>query len=434
MQLTKVQFAIIGSILAFVTIIILLFTGVIPGLRSKTTGNLAGNLTIWGVFDTEKTMNESLITSFVTANPAVRITYRQMNPATYELDLINALAAGTGPDIFMLKNTWLSKHANKISPLPADRLPINGLGAIFPDVVIRDFVANNTIYALPLYIDTLAMFYNKTIFDNLAIAQPPVTWSEFQELVPRLRSAKSDGTIVRPAAAIGGSDRNINGATDLLNLIMMQSGVPILAEDGSRAIFSNSAGPAVEFYTDFANPRSPYYTWDPSQHYSLDSFAEEAAPIIFTYAFQTPLLKEKNPFLNFATAPMLQMKGAAKHVNYANYFGLTVASTSKQKDLAWAFIMNSTLNTSANINYLNAANRPPALREVIAVSVNDPDIGLFSRQALTAASWQKIDDAAIDATFTRMIELINNGQLQIGVALKQAEEEITSLMQRSLPR
>ena len=431
MQLTKMQLALIGGGLVIITVVVLIFMGIIPGLQSESAGGLAGSLTIWGVYDSEQTMKQTLINDFVTANPNVKILYRQLDPWTYEADLINAMAAGTGPDIFMIKNTWLRKHADKISPLPSDLLATNAMGPLFPDVVLNDFIADGKIFALPLYIDTLAMFYNKTAFDNAAIAQPPATWDEFQQIVTKLRKVDRNGNITRPAAAIGGSDRNINAATDLLNLIMMQFGTKMTDENVRRATFSSGAN-AVEFYTDFANPRSQYFTWDPSQHYSLDAFAEENTPIIFNYAFQIPLLKNKNPFLNFAAAPMLQIKDTPKQINYANYFGLTVSSTSKQKSLAWNFIMNATLNAASNINYLNATGRPPALREVIGVSAQDPDIGLFSRAALTAVSWAKIDDSAIDTSFSKMVELVINGQLPISTALKQAEEEVTGLIQRRL--
>jgi ABC-type glycerol-3-phosphate transport system substrate-binding protein len=434
MRLTKIQIAIIGIVLAIVIAAVLLFMGVIPGLRSKSqTGGLAGSITIWGVFDDEQTINKTLITDFMTANPNVRVTYREMSPDTYEADLVNALAAGTGPDIFMIKNTWLGKHANKISPLPPELLPVSGMGALFPDVVLNDFVAGNQIYALPLYVDTLALFYNKTIFDNASIAKPPTTWDEVQSLIPTLRQIDRTGTITRPAAAIGGSDRNINSASDLLNLVMMQQGVTMTDKKVSRATFGDTAAPAVTFYTDFANPRSPYYTWDPSQHYSLDAFAEEKVGMIFNYAFQVPLLKQKNPFLNFGVAPMPQIKNTPKQANYANYFGLTVSNTSKNKALAWAFIMASTLTPVNNINYLNATGRPPALREVIAATANDPEIGLFSRQALTAVSWPKVDDAGVDSSFSKMVELIINGQLPIQTALKQCEAEVSSIIQRYAP-
>lgn len=433
MQLTKLQIVLIGVGLVIITVVVLLFMGVIPGLKSNTAGGIVGSLNVWGVYDSEQTMKDTLITDFITANPNVKIEYRQLDPATYESDLVNAMAAGNGPDIFMIKNTWLRKHADKISPLPADLLPSNAMGALFPDVVLNDFIANDKIYALPLYIDTLAMYYNKTIFDNAAIAQPPTTWDELQQLITKLRKTDRNGTVIRPAAAIGGSDHNINAGTDLLNLVMLQFGTKMTDDSVSHATFSTGAK-AVEFYTDFANPRSPYFTWDGSQHYSLDAFAEENTAVIFNYAFQGPLIKNKNPFLNFGIAPMLQIKNAPKAINYANYFGLTVSSTSKQKALAWNFIMSSTLNLVSNVKYLNATNRPPALREIIGFTSDSPEIGLFSRQALTAVSWAKIDDAAIDASFSKMVELIINGQLPIHTALKQSEEEVTGLIQRRLPR
>ena len=433
MNFSKTQIILLGAGVLIVTLIVLLLVGVIPGLRQKgAVDGPTGQITVWGVYDSERTISDTLIAPFVTANPNAQITYRQMDPRTYEQDLINALAAGTGPDVFYVKNSWLTKHADKLWPLPAENFSLATTKQLFPDVVIQDFTIGSSMYALPLYVDTLALFYNKAIFDNAGIAEPPRTWEDFTELIPKLRIIDATGQLTRAAAAIGGSGRNINSATDLLNLIMLQNGTAMTDQGFTRATFAGSGANAASFYTDFSNPRSKNYTWDSSSHYSLDAFAEENVAMIFNYAYLVPQLRQKNPFLNFGIAPMLQYKNAARQINYPNYFGLGISATSKQKDLALAFITNSTMDAATNIGYLNATGRPPASRQTVAISMADPEIAIFSRQVLTAMDWPKIDDEAIDTSFTKMLELVNSGQLPLARALKQTEEEITALIQRRL--
>ena len=192
-------------------IFILIFAGVIPGLRPGAKQRLKADLEFWGVFD-KSDIYQSVIDQFQNIHQGVSINYRQFDPQSYENELINALAAGQGPDIFMIHNSWLPKHYDKISPLPSEKLNIAVYGdQLFPKVVKTDFTANDVIYALPLSIDTLALIYNKDIFDQSGIALAPATWLEFQNIVPKLRILDNTGKISRAAAAIGGSEKALTG-------------------------------------------------------------------------------------------------------------------------------------------------------------------------------------------------------------------------------
>jgi multiple sugar transport system substrate-binding protein len=278
----------------------------------------------------------------------------------------------------------------------------------------------------------LALFYNKKIFDNAGIAEPPRTWEDFEKVASKLTTFNRNGQMTKAGGAIGSSSRNINEATSLLSLIMLQKDVQMLSPNLDSANFSRGNGTnALDFYTHFTNPRSNSYIWDATFHYSLDAFAEESVAMIFNYAFQIPRIKDKNPFINMAVAPMPQFKDAPVAVNYANYFGLGVSKNSPNKDLAWMFILNSTTDQAVNADYLNATARPPALRSTIALAINDPTVGIFSRQALTSASWPQVDASAIDSIFSDMIESVSFGQANSITAIKRAEEQVTAIMNRN---
>jgi multiple sugar transport system substrate-binding protein len=429
MNFSKTQMLLIGGGALIVLVLVLLFTGVIPGLRDNTA-NIKADLIVWGVFDPESAVRDTIISDFATKNKNIRVLYEQKNPATYEQDLVNALAAGTGPDVFFFKNTWLPKHGDKLLPFDQKSFPVQTLESLFPRVVAQDFARDGRVYALPLYVDTLALFYNRAIFDNANIPLPPTDWKSFENTVRELRRFDQNGRITKAAAAIGGSSRSINEATDLLSLIMLQGGSGITTNGGNRSDISLTASDAVAFYTGFANPRSRTYTWDSNQHYSLDAFAEENVAMIFNYAYQIAAIKAKNPFLQFKIAPIPQPAGATRSVNYASYWGLGVSNRSKYPAVAFDFIRNATLDPAVNGKYLNAVNRPPALLTLIEPNLNDPDFGVFVRQSLTATSWKQPDASAIDTVFARMIDLINSGQLPLETALRQAEEQINALINR----
>jgi hypothetical protein len=71
-----------------------------------------------GVFDDSDAYSEA-IAEYIKLNPHVGdIQYRKLSPETYKEDLVEAFAAGKGPDIFMIRNAWRAPFENKTAPAP----------------------------------------------------------------------------------------------------------------------------------------------------------------------------------------------------------------------------------------------------------------------------------------------------------------------------
>ena len=421
MDKTKIAFILGGVFLVGLILLVVIF-----GVRRNGPAELSGTLTLWGVFDDPAVMNE-IINDYKRLRPRAQIVYQQINAANYESDLINQLATPQSPDLFMFHNSWLPKHFDKLWPLTDSQLSLSSFRGIFPTVVEQDFAPDGVIYALPLYLDTLAMFYNKDIFDTKGIAVPPTTWTEFQEMVKKVRELDRTGRPQKAAAAIGGSNKSVNRGSDILNLLMLQTGIKMVEDDFSRASFAREGIDPLNFYTQFSNPRNEFYTWSESLPYSIDSFAEGQTAVIFNYAHQVAILKEKNPFLNFAIAAMPQPSDAKTAVNIANYWGLAVSAKSPNPALAWDFILYLTANSDVSRKYLQLTGKPPALRTLIP-SYNNQELGIFAKQALTARSWPQIDNVIVDNAFSKAIEETISGRLTAPQALQQAEDTISNLM------
>ena len=433
----------LGAAALAVILLIALFTGVIPGLRLKPSAPARLTLTVWGVFDSEQVFTD-LANIYRKDRANVEINYRKFeDPNTYESELINALAAGTGPDIFMFQNTWLPKHRDKIVPVSTTTLPYATFRDAFPQVVSEQFAPNQIIYASPLYLDTLALFYNKDIFDKNSIPLPPTTWTEFKADANKLKQLNSStNEIFKAGAAIGGSNQSINRGTDILNLLMLQSGTQMVDSNFVNATFAQTspingiqAGlNSLNFYTAFANPSSPDYTWNENLHYSVDNFAEGNVAMMFNYSHQIPILHAKNPFLNLGIAPAPLEEGCGNTmppscVSYANYWGLSVSKKSRNQAWAWDFVINTTMSEAAAQGYFTATKKPPALKTLINRNLNEPVYGVFIRQALIARSWPQIDNNVVDRSFSDMIQAVITGRSSPVEALSKAQDEITHLMQ-----
>ncbi len=422
-----------------VVIILLLFLV----LGSFSGGiNQQATLQFWGTFDDDRFYVDA-ISDFSKANPGVRVIYRKFNFEDYEKQLIDSFAAGTGPDVWLMHNTWLPKHADKIQPLPQQKLEgesdplltFKDFQEQFVDVTVRDLTLGGQIYALPIYVDTLALYYNKDLLNNEGIAEPAKSWEEFNDHVKRLTIFDSRGNIVRSGAAIG-TAANINRSTDIVALLMIQSGTKMTNTENSNATFSKSVNGknvgenALQYYTDFADVSNRTYTWNDKQHYSIDAFINGDAAMMFNYSHHIKTIRDKSARFNFAVAPAPQISGASVLSNHANYWAPTVSKQSKYPVLAWKFLV-SLSSAGGNVLYVNASNRPSARRDIIEQQKTDPDLGVFATQALSARSWYQIDSSAIETIFAEMINDVNFGRATVRSALEAAESKINVLMGRA---
>jgi multiple sugar transport system substrate-binding protein len=430
----RLVYILIGSIaiLLFLTVVLVL-------------GNIGGGSTervileFWGVFDESSAFAKS-VRLFEAQNPNIKVIYTKLAFEDYERNVVSALAANSGPDLWMIHNTWLPKHADKLQPLPAQiageknaSMTLKEFKDTFVDVAYQDLVRGGKIYSMPLYVDTLALYYNKDMLNSAGFATPPDTWGDFNNVIKAVTRQNGAGNIIQSGAALG-TARNVNRSTDILENLMIQSGVQMTSDDGTSATFTRSVDNqavgeiALQYYTDFANPQKEVYTWNDSQHYSVDAFAEGSTAMMFNYSHYVPLLKDKASRLNFAVAPMPQLS-QLNNATFASYWTPAVSLNSKHADAAWKFITFMAQKQNS-LDYVTETKRPGARRDIIALQQSDLDLGVFASQALTAKSWLQIDNTAIESIFADMIDDVNFKRAKLSDALQNAESRVNVLMHR----
>lgn len=415
------------------TLLVLIVALVFFNLQPGNTGQI--QLTVWG-FEKSDAVG-GLTGAYGQLRPNVEIFYKQVSENSYENMLLSAIASGQGPDVFPVHNRGLAKNLAVLSPVASSQFAQSRLDALFPAEVGQDFAfaaaasaaggaTEKQVYALPLYFDTLSLIYNKDLFDQGGVANTPATWEEFQSDIAKLRNFSASGQIVRAAAAIGGSQKTVTNAVALLNALMLQNGVTMIS--GKYASFASEQGiGAFNFYLQFANPASNYYTWNESQAKDFDSFAAGNTAIVFGYNSDVQKIKSKSPFLRFGVAPLPQVN-PANAVNYADYWGLAVSKQSKNPTWAWDFIINMATQPQIAGQYSDITGQPPALRELISQKINDPALGVFARQALTARSWNQPDETRVDGIFNDAIVSAIVSQSNTREILSRAQSQITQLM------
>ncbi len=419
-------------------------------------------LEIWGPMDYKEALSKTL-TAYRKINPNVaKIEYKIIPVDNYKKELVDALASGQGPDIFFIRNNWLPSFQDKIVEAPSVAPIINEqeFRSNFVDVATADFIRKGKIYAVPLSVNSMGLFYNKDLFNQAGIVSPPATWTEFIQDVNKLTKIDAFGKIVQSGASIG-TAYNINRSTDLLTLLMLQNKTKMVDERGKVGLDSLNGEKALEFYTQFADIRSPNYTWNSQLHYSVDAFAEGASAMMFNYPWHIKTVQHKASKLNFAVARIPQIKGNSP-VNIANYWGLAVAknkvaqsasnkitiSNKTRVKEAWNFLTYLTVKPNGGFvmaksgnklgntiqpdfdpakDFLQKTGEPAARRDIIQEQESDPWIGGFAKDNLITKSWQENDPEVIEGILASMIDQVNRGKVTIKDALKVATRRIQTL-------
>lgn len=392
--------------------------------QSQLGDSTSQALVVWGLWQ-ESAHMDPVIDAFK-EQYGVDVEYRKIaSVATYEKTLLEALAEGRGPDVFVIHHTWVESKRGLLSPAPSDIVNVADLQREFVQVVEEDSVRDGLVYALPTSVDTLALYYNRDLLASAGVARPPRTWQEFQRAVEQITKVSRLGVIEQSAAALG-TTANVNRAGDILQLLILQSGLDIVGDDNRVDLANETTEKALTFYTDFSNKSKKVYTWDLTQDFSIDAFAEGETAMMLNYSYHLPTIKAKNPRLNFAIAPVPQIADSTK-VTFAGYWPFAVSPASQAPAAAWQFVRFMTSAPAAQL--INEAQGvPPAQLENIEAVRSDPELGVFADQALTAASWRRADIVATDAIFNAMIDEVVTGAITVKDALRRAEDQLEQLI------
>jgi len=434
------------------------------GLRTSAPQGYKVNLEIWGIVDDSDAYTE-LFSEYKKINPFIgQIRYRKVSADTYQEDLISAIAAGNGPDIFMIRNAWRSSFEDKIVPMPNSAPAEKFYRDTFVDVVTDDFIRDHQIYGAPLSVDSLGLFYNKDLFNASGITNPPATWEELVSILGKLNRVDKFGNITQSGIALGTAD-NINRSSDILLALMLQRGANIGNDFGGKVNLGDlKAQSALTFYNQFANIRSPFYSWNPRLHYSIDAFYEGTLGMMINYSWRHNEVVQKNAKFNFGVAPLPQFAGE-KPINFANYWGFVVTknktiaedqsstfSASKRNELriheAWQFLrfitfphtnktmtlVNGLTNTSKDFllsidpakTYLEKTKQPAARRDLIEIQKTDRALSPFALGNLIAKNGYQGSPETVTSALAGAIDSVNRGEARVDESLSLATNRINA--------
>ena len=131
--MNQFQLIVIGIMVGIALLAVLFLSGVIPGFSLSGSGGGGGaisNLVMWG--DVPQENIRDIITLVNDANAeSFIVDYVEKQADVYEKELVDALAAGKGPDIWLLSQDMILKNKDKIFLIPFESLSERNFKNIF---------------------------------------------------------------------------------------------------------------------------------------------------------------------------------------------------------------------------------------------------------------------------------------------------------------
>lgn len=233
------------------------FRGLVLGI-AMSIGAIAGaraqavEIEYWQyVFDARiKAMNE-LIKRFEAANPGIKVKHTTFPYADYQTKIAAAVPAGQGPDVVQLYYGWLDNFvgAKFIQPLPRDAFPHDVIETEFYPIV-QTMKRGGEYYGLPTAVRTLALFYNKKLFQEAGLDpnKPPQTLDEYLEAAKKTVKRDAAGNMLSAGAVIDMPGQDLHWWREVL--LRQMGGKPYSDDNKSVAYDSEAGAKALNWYAD----------------------------------------------------------------------------------------------------------------------------------------------------------------------------------------
>ncbi|MFW2574750.1 sugar ABC transporter substrate-binding protein [Serratia nevei] len=173
---------------------------------------------------------------FEQANPNIKIEIELTPSAQYFVKLDSAAAGGVAPDIFWINMPYFVQYAkNGIMEPLAPYIKDSGLQ--LDDVVassVKAYQYDGQQMAIPRDVDSIAVWYNKKLFDQAGVSYPTSDWS-WDDLKNKATALKSG---LKGAAFPLVMDLSIDGQDSYMNLLF-QNGNHIVPKDGQPTDIAN---------------------------------------------------------------------------------------------------------------------------------------------------------------------------------------------------
>src|SRR3954469_22876912 len=306
-------------------------TSTAPSPAGYTGPPVTIKYSIWG--DPQEITNQKAIAdAFHAANPAITVDVDVSDWEAYWTKLQTGLAGGAAPDVFAMDGPLFPDyHARDVlldlKPyVDKDAYDLTQLA----DQGVKDFTTSDGgQYGLPRDLNTIALYYNKKMFDAAGIAYPDDTWDWAKLVATAKQLTKTDGNKTTQWGFY-------TETTDMENYwseLVWQNGGDIMAPDNKTTGLDTDQGAGgIQFLQDliWKDKVMP----DPAVSAETgDAFEQGQAAMAANGSWQVATFDAAGFAYGVAPLP----SGPAGRFTSVNPTGAVVYKDSKAPDAAWEF-------------------------------------------------------------------------------------------------
>lgn len=367
-------------------------------VEEGTCADIGGSVTIWGTFPVSSI--DPLLTEISEKDDSFKgVSYFYIPADDFDQAFLNALADQKPPDVILMSHEKMIEHRNRLQSVSYEDYPIRDFRSRYVDGA-EIFALNDGIYAFPVMVDPLMMFWNRDLFSDQGLLNAPKTWEDLVgKYAPALTVRDFNRNIERSAVAMGGYG-NIKNAFPVISMLLMQSDSAFVREEdgnkyriimdsdnnGDNGVF----GKTLEFYNSFSSVNNSLYSWNKSMSLDRDSFLSEDLAIYFGLGSEGKDLEIKNPNLSFDISEIPQNLNGGNKRTYGNFYGFFVPKTAKNKNGAFKVIQILTSDTNAK-KIANNLNMAPVSRDLVTAGSNDVYGRIIYQSVPNARGWLNPD-------------------------------------------
>ena len=369
------------------------------------------------VFDSRVQAMDQLIAKFQEANPDITVKQTTFPYADYQTRVVAAKVAGQGPDVVQLFYGWTDQFVNGglIQPLDPAVFPHAEIESdFFP--IVSAMKRGDSYYGLPTAVRSLALFYNKALFDEAGL-QPPQNLEELLAAAEATTKRDGGGNITSAGITLDMAGQDHHWWREVL--VRQNGGEPYDAE-GNVAYDSEAGAAALKFYTDLQTEHKVGLVGFMDEGQA--AFRAGMAAMTIDGTFRLGAF-ESNPFEWGVVELPADANGMRS--NYSSYFANAIGATAEGEELeaAQKFLQHISSPEAMEI-WLDVVGELPARRDVALTDKNleDPILGPFLKGLEYAQTTQFYDEAAQRQTAIDMVNRVLLENQSIEDSLSQAAQ------------
>jgi multiple sugar transport system substrate-binding protein len=323
-----------NRLLVLVVVVSLLLTAC-GGAKAPAASNtpVTISMMMWGD-PAELTVWNQIVTDFHQANPNITVNVDVSDWDSYWTKLKTMLSAGTPPDVFAMDAPLYLDYQSRgvllnLQPY-LDKNP-DLLTGVYPQT-LEAYKTPDGMFGVPRDFQTIALFYNKDMFDAAGVAYPTGDWT-----YDDLRNASKQLTKV----GADGKTTQYGFYSDLWDMELIWSeaiwayGGDVINADHTQTLIGDpKAREAWQLFHDMMFVDKSWPDSNTAGEYGGDPFLAGVAAMTTIGHWAVPGYAEVN--FKWDVAPM--PKGPAGQATSVNSAGFVVGKASKNPDAAFEFL------------------------------------------------------------------------------------------------